>query len=82
MRNVPVRAADTLIKEALAKTTATATATGTPQNNRLNEQKQWSCTCLLRFGTFLCHHQQKQQQQQQQQQQQREMSKFKVFRIR
>ena len=26
----------------------------TPQNNRLNEQKEFFRTCVLHFGTFLC----------------------------
>ena len=32
------------------------TATKTLQNNRFSEQKQWLCTCVLHFGTFLCRH--------------------------
>ena len=32
----------------------TATATRTPHNNGLNEQKQYLCTCVIHFGTFLC----------------------------
>ena len=34
----------------------TPTATTTLQNNRFSEQKQWLCTCVLHFGTFLCRH--------------------------
>ena len=38
----------------LKQLTTTATATKTPQNKRLNEQKQSFCTCVLNFGPFLC----------------------------
>ena len=37
---------------------ATTTATRTPQNNGINEQKQSFCTCVICFCTFLCRHQQ------------------------
>ena len=32
--------------------TAKPTSTGSPQNNRLNEQKQSLCTCILHFDTI------------------------------
>ena len=41
-----------LLKLPLKNTTATATTT--PQNKGLNEQKQSLCTYILCFGTFLC----------------------------